>query len=94
VSLADVIGWAGALALLAAYALLGWNRLHPTSIGYIGLNLAGSAGLAVNGVVHAAWPSTALNLLWLVIGLVGWRRRHRPRDEPLPCACGGVTAVR
>ena len=91
---ADVIGWAGALALLAAYALLGWDRLRPTSIGYIGLNLAGSAGLAVNGVVHGAWPSTALNLLWLLIGLVGWRRRQRPPDEPKTRACGGATAVR
>ena len=91
---ADVVGWAGALALLAAYALLGWDRLRPTSIGYLGLNLVGSAGLAVNGLVHGAWPSTALNLLWLLIGLVGWRRRHQPRDERPPCSRGGVTAVR
>ena len=75
----EAVGWAGAGALLLAYALLSGDRATSTSRTYLGLNLAGAAGLAVNGAAHAAWPSTALNLLWLAIGLLALRRRSAPR---------------
>lgn len=71
----EVVGWAGAVALLLAYGLLSGGRAAPTSRAYRGLNLAGAVGLAVNGAAHAAWPSVALNLLWLAIGLFALRRR-------------------
>ena len=74
---AEVIGWTGAVALLVAYALLGWGRVTATSASYVGLNLSGSAGLALNGAVHTAWPSTALNLLWLTIGVLALVRSRR-----------------
>ncbi len=76
----DILGWAGAAALLLAYALI--TREPTTAAGhrYLILNLAGSAGLAANGAAHAAWPSMALNLLWLALALNALRRRHaRPR---------------
>ncbi len=52
----DILGWAGAAALLLAYALI--TREPTTAAGhrYLILNLAGSAGLAANGAAHAAWP--------------------------------------
>ncbi len=59
----DVLGWAGALALLLAYALLTAAGVQARSPAYRTLNLAGSAALAVNGAAHGAWPSAALNLL-------------------------------
>jgi hypothetical protein len=45
-----------------------------TGVRYQLLNLAGATGLAVNGTFHHAWPSTALNLIWLGIGLIALRR--------------------
>ena len=83
----EIVGWVGALALLAAYGLLALDRLQATSVAYVAFNLGGSAGLALNGAVHGAWPSTALNLLWLAIGLVALvRRRHvvRRRNRSTP----------
>jgi hypothetical protein len=75
--LADVAGWIGAGCLLVAYALVSAGRL-PVGLSYHLLNLAGAVGLAVNGAVHRAWPSAALNLVWLGIGAAALSRRERP----------------
>jgi hypothetical protein len=76
--LADAIGWAGAACLLFAYARLSSRRL-AVGVRYHLLNLAGAGGLAVNGAFHQAWPSTALNLVWLGIGLIALHRAKRAR---------------
>jgi hypothetical protein len=78
--LADAIGWAGAACLLLAYARLSSGRL-TVGVWYHLLNLAGAGGLAVNGAFHHAWPSTALNLVWLGIGLTALRRAKRARVQ-------------
>jgi hypothetical protein len=73
--LADATGWAGALCLLLAYAGLATDRLS-TGVPYHVLNLVGAGGLAFNGAYHHAWPSAALNVVWLGIGVVALRRRE------------------
>jgi hypothetical protein len=78
--LADAIGWAGAACLLLAYARLSSGRL-AVGLRYHLLNLAGAGALAVNGAVHHAWPSTALNLVWLAIGLTAL---HRAKGAKIP----------
>lgn len=79
----DVAGWTGALGLLLAYALLSGGRVAAASPTYLALNLGGSAGLAVNGIAHGAWPSTALNVAWLAIGVQAVRAaRARPATRP------------
>ncbi len=80
---ADVIGWAGAVGLLLAYAALSSGRLRVGPVYHL-LNLGGAAGLALNGAVHRAWPSTALNVVWLAIGIAALRRtgsRARAADS-------------
>lgn len=81
--LADIAGWLGAAALLSAYALVSEGRLDGRSLGFQVLNLGGAIGLLVNGVYHGAWPSAALNLVWLVIG-VATLTRLRPSPVPPP----------
>ncbi len=66
--LTEAIGWCGALALLLAHGLVTDRRVSPAGWPYLTLNVAGAAGLALNGAAHGAWPSAALNLLWLGIG--------------------------
>jgi hypothetical protein len=80
--LADAIGWAGAVGLLLAYAGLATRRL-TAGVRYHALNLVGAGGLAFNGAFHHAWPSTALNVVWLAIGVVALRgpRRSRGRTD-------------
>jgi hypothetical protein len=77
---ADAIGWAGAACLLFAYAQLCSGRL-TVGVRFHLLNLAGSLGLAANGVFHRAWPSAALNLIWLGIGLTALYRKPHDQDR-------------
>ncbi|GAB4048536.1 CBU_0592 family membrane protein [Catellatospora paridis] len=84
--LVEVAGWLGATALLLAYGLLSSGRIAAGTT-YQLLNLVGAVALAVNGVVHRALPSVAVNVVWLIIGLaalrgLAGRRRHaRHRAE-------------
>ncbi|HEY7859610.1 MAG TPA: hypothetical protein VIC82_14020 [Candidatus Nanopelagicales bacterium] len=72
---AVVLGWVGAVLLVGAYALLAARRLAPGLL-YHCMNIAGAAGLAFNCAVNGAWPSTALNVMWLVIGAITIARRR------------------
>lgn len=67
--LVDALGWAGAIALLAAYALISAHKVKSGSWLYQGLNLAGSAGLIVNSTYYGAYPSTFVNVVWSGIAI-------------------------
>lgn len=70
----EVVGWIGALLILAAYALLTAGTLTGKSLTYQAMNVFGAAGFIVNGWWHGAIPSTALNIVWMLIGAVAsWR---------------------
>jgi hypothetical protein len=70
----EVVGWIGAALILGAYALLSGGKLTGRSLTYQLMNVFGAAGFTVNGWWHGAWPSAALNVLWLLIGAVAsWR---------------------
>ena len=56
------------MLILLAYLLLSMGRLGGRSALYQWMNLAGAAGIAINGWWHRALPSTALNIIWLLIG--------------------------
>jgi hypothetical protein len=73
----EVVGWAGALLILAAYALVSARRVAPDSVLYQGLNIFGAAGFVVNGIAHGAMPSAILNVVWIGIGLFALSRRGK-----------------
>ena len=72
--LVDIVGWIGALSILAAYGLLSFGKLPGHSRFYHVLNVLGAAGLIINSGWNAAYPSAALNLIWMAIGLYGMTR--------------------
>jgi hypothetical protein len=78
----DIIGWIGAGCLLLAYSLVSRGRVAGGGRPYQLLNVSGSVGLAVNTIAYEAWPSTALNLFWLGIGLIALIRLTRTRSAP------------
>jgi hypothetical protein len=88
--LLDAAGWAGASALLLAYGLVSSGRLDGRSTQFQLLNLVGAVGLLANGIWHGAWPSAALNAVWLVIGITAFRRLRTTRTtapaQPRPSA--------
>jgi hypothetical protein len=79
VVIVNVVGWLGMALLISAYALVTAGRLHGPGLTFQLMNLVGGASLMVNSAYYGAWPSAALNLVWVVIGVVGLARaRLRP----------------
>jgi hypothetical protein len=70
----NVVGWVGMALLISAYALVTAGRLHGPGLTFQLMNLFGGGFLMVNSAYYGAWPSAALNLVWVVIGLVGLSR--------------------
>jgi hypothetical protein len=85
----DLAGWLGALTLVGAYAGTTTGVFPATSLCYQVLNALGSVGLAAVAALHGAWPSLALNVLWLLIAsasVAGRTRRRRRLGPPSPTA--------
>jgi hypothetical protein len=79
VILINVVGWLGMALLISAYALVTAGRIAGPSLAFQLMNLVGGGSLMVNSAYYGAWPSAALNLVWVVIGMVGLvRARLRP----------------
>jgi hypothetical protein len=74
----EVIGWAAALLILAAYALLTAGKLKANDRAYQWMNVLGAAGFILNSGWNGAIPSAALNVIWAGIGLAAlWRMSRR-----------------
>jgi hypothetical protein len=72
----EVAGWAGAGLILLGYLLISAGKLTGRSAAYQWMNIVGAAGFVINGWWHAAIPSTALNVVWMGIGVVAlWKIR-------------------
>jgi len=67
----EIIGWMGALLVMLAYFLLTTRRMDRGSRRYHVMNLAGGIALAVNAVVNSAYPSGAVNVVWIAIAAYG-----------------------
>ena len=66
----DIIGWVGSLALIFAYWSVSKKRISPQSFIYHSLNIVGSLLLIVNTWYYGAFPSAAVNIIWVIIGLI------------------------
>ena len=85
----EVAGWMGAGLILLGYLLISTGRLTGQSGAYQAINMVGAAGFIVNGWWHGAIPSTALNVVWMMIGafaLWGIAKKRRPAGAPRPPA--------
>ena len=79
--LVEAAGWIGAGLILGSYVLVSLGKLEGRSRTFQWMNVAGAAGFVVNSGWHGAIPSTALNVVWLGVGLATlWTlRRSRSR---------------
>ncbi len=73
----DTIGWAGAAALLIAYAMVSSKKLEGNSTAYQFLNIVGSFLLAANTIFYRAYPSSFVNLIWMGIAVFSIATRRR-----------------
>jgi hypothetical protein len=72
----EAAGWAGAVLVLAGYALASAGRLDGRSPLFQWLNLVGAAGFVINTAYHGAIPSMVLNIIWCGIAVVTLVKRR------------------
>jgi hypothetical protein len=75
----EAIGWTAALLILAAYGLLTAGKLTAQSPAYQWMNVVGAGGFILNSGWNGAWPSAALNVIWMGIGGVALWGMFRKR---------------
>ncbi len=76
--LMEVVGWIGAVLILAAYAMLTAGKLTARNPAYQWMNVVGALGFIANSAWNGAWPSAVLNVIWVGIGAVAlWRMMAR-----------------
>ena len=76
------MGWAAAVTIVAAYALLTAGKIGFDSRSYQWMNVAGAFGFIVNSGWHGAIPSAALNIVWVGIGVAALIRISRRGQAP------------
>lgn len=79
----EIIGWAAAAIILAAYILLSLGRLEARGYLYQWMNVVGAGGFIVNSGYNGAIPSATLNVVWAAMGVFTlwsvWRARRAAR---------------
>jgi hypothetical protein len=76
-SFVDLSGWSAALLILGSYALLSFGKIQARSPIYQLMNLIGAIGFIINCAWNSAWPSVALNVVWVGIAIYALRRNSR-----------------
>ena len=79
--LIEAAGWIGAALILGSYILVSMGRLSGRSRTFQWMNVTGAAGFVVNSGWHGAIPSTALNAMWLAVGLATLWSLRASRQE-------------
>jgi hypothetical protein len=75
----EIVGWVGAVLILIAYGLLSSGKVDGRSRLYQGMNIVGAVGFVVNSGLNGAYPSAALNVVWIGIGVYALVRNSRAR---------------
>ena len=79
--LVDILGWIASVELIAAYALLSAQKLHADSPLFQWLNLTGSIFLIANTYYYGAFPSTVVNIFWLLIATFALYKIMRSKGD-------------
>jgi hypothetical protein len=77
----ELSGWAAALLILGSYCLLSFGKIVARSPIYQWMNILGAVGFIINCSWNGAWPSVALNVVWLGIATYALRRNSRLKAQ-------------
>lgn len=76
-ALVDVVGWAGTVGVLVAFAMISRNGVTARAQA---LNAVAGCALCWDFSAHHAWPGTALNFVWVAIAS-SWLVRDAVRES-------------
>ena len=68
--LLDIIGWIGAFIYIIAYLLISIRVVDADTVAYQILNIMGGIMVGGNSLFEGALPSTILNGIWSLIGIL------------------------
>ncbi|HMU09594.1 MAG TPA: hypothetical protein PKC54_06280 [Ferruginibacter sp.] len=75
--LVEIIGWVGAVLIVGAYFLNITGRMNSSSPVYIISNLAGGVFFTINTLVHHAYPSMIVNIIWVFIAIAALLKKKK-----------------
>ncbi|MBL0181140.1 MAG: hypothetical protein IPP96_02160 [Chitinophagaceae bacterium] len=73
----EIIGWIGAVLIVGAYFLNINGRLNSSSPVYIISNLFGGIFFTINTLVHHAYPSMIVNIIWVFIAVGALLKKNK-----------------
>lgn len=76
----DILGWTGSILYLVAYALISAKKTEGDSALYQGMNIFAGILLVVYTLYVGAYATTALNAVWVAIGLFTLGRKWLTRN--------------
>jgi purine-cytosine permease-like protein len=65
----EVLGWFASVLIVGSYALNLRGQLPATDPRYIWANIVGGCCFVANTLVHQAYPSAFVNVVWVLIAL-------------------------
>ena len=76
----EIIGWIGAVLIVGSYFFNINGKLKSTSPVYIICNLLGGIFFTVNTLVHRAYPSMIVNIIWVIIAVAALLKKDKPQS--------------
>jgi len=77
----EIIGWIGAVLIIGAYYLNINGKIKSSSAWYIVSNLLGGIFFTINTLVHQAYPSMIVNIIWVFIAVAALFKKDKPIKE-------------
>jgi hypothetical protein len=73
----EIIGWIGAVLITGAYFFNINGKLSSASRVYILSNLLGGIFFTINTLVHHAYPSMIVNIIWIFIAVAALFKKEK-----------------
>ena len=73
----EIIGLIGAILIIGSYYLNINGKLNSGSLIYILSNLLGGIFFTINTLVHQAYPSMIVNIIWIFIALAALFKKKK-----------------
>ena len=78
--LIDILGWAGSILYLLAYALVSAKKTEGDAVLYQGMNIFAGILLVIYTLSLGAYATTGLNAVWVLVGLFTLGRKWLTRN--------------